>query len=173
MHHQYCLKTGLWLAAGLALVLSAPTFAQAPKVDSATASFSAAPLVLDKLPRGGRVAVVLRGAVKDGWHVYALKQPENGPTPLVVSLEANVFAQPAGAPQGSAPLVAHDGSFNLDLPFYARTFTVTVPVRLNGRRAAGRFALPVSVRFQTCNGQVCQPPKTLHLLVPVEVGAAG
>jgi len=138
---------------------------------SATVNWTVAPLSLGKSPREGRVTVVLHGAVKDGWHVYALKQPENGPTPLVVALEPNDFAKPAGGLQASPPVVTHDASFNLDLPYYAGAFTVSLPLRLRGK--GQRFALPVSVRFQTCNGRICQPPKTVHLSVPVEIGAAG
>jgi DsbC/DsbD-like thiol-disulfide interchange protein len=165
------------IAGSMALAMLAPSAASAQQAGknasdaSGTVQWTAAPLSLGKLPRDGRVTVVLRGAVKEGWHVYALKQPENGPTPLVVALEPNDFAKPAGAAQASPPAVAHDPSFNLDLPYYGGAFTVSLPLRLRGKGL--RFALPVSVRFQTCNGRICQPPKTVHLSVPVEIGAAG
>jgi hypothetical protein len=29
--------------------------------------------------------------------------------------------------------------------------------------------IPVSVRFQTCSDRECQPPRTVHLAVPIDV----
>lgn len=120
---------------------------------------------------GARLALVLHGTVRDGWHVYALKQLESGPTPLRVTLDPQDIATAAGAPLGSTPIVAHDAAFGLDTPYYTRGFTVTVPLRLKPHAAAGRQSIPVSVRFQTCNGQTCEPPKTLHLSAAIDVQA--
>jgi len=137
--------------------------AQAPNAGQ-TVVWSAAPVSL--AAGSGRAVVQLRGAVRDGWHVYALKQHENGPTPLRVAVEANPLVTAAGAVVGSAPTVARDAAFNLDTAFYAQNFTLSVPVRVK----AGASAIPLSVRFQTCNGQTCQPPKTLHLTADVISG---
>lgn len=149
---------------------SAPASGNVPPV--ATVNWVVAPLVIGRQERGARALITLRGQVKDGWHVYALTQPENGPTPLVVTLEANALAKTAGKPVGSAPTQAFDRSFNLNLPYYERGFQVNLPLRLAPHLTSGRYSLPVSIRFQTCNGRICEPPKTVHLAVPVEVGAA-
>ena len=47
--------------------------------------------------------------------------------------------------------------------------TATVPVKLAAHAAAGKQTIPVTVRFQTCNGAICQPPKTVHLSAPVTI----
>jgi hypothetical protein len=46
---------------------------------------------------------------------------------------------------------------------------VHVPVQVSQQAAAGRQLIPVSIRFQTCSDRECQPPKTIHLSVPIEV----
>jgi hypothetical protein len=120
---------------------------------------------------GGRVTLTLHGAVKDGWHVYGLKQLPTGPTPLQVSLESGDVAKAEGAPAGSPARTVHDPSFGLDTQYYDREFTVTAPARLGSRVAAGLQSIPVSVRFQTCNGSICQPPKTVRLSAQVNVRA--
>jgi hypothetical protein len=140
-----------------------------PGQGGTTVTWAPAPPV--SLRQGGHGALLLHGTVRDGWHVYALKQQENGPTPLRVALDTNDIAVPAGAVQGSKPVVAHDQAFNLDTPYYIHDFTITVPLRVKPHVAAGRHAVPVSVRFQTCNGQTCEPPKTLHLTAAVDVAA--
>jgi hypothetical protein len=119
-----------------------------------------------------RVALTIRGAVREGWHVYSLKQVDDGPTPLLVSVERNNVAQAAGAVTGSTPVKQRDAAFGFDTQFYAKPFTLTVPVRLKAGTKPGPQTIPLSVRFQTCNGAVCQPPKTVHLTATVDLKAA-
>ena len=56
----------------------------------------------------------------------------------------------------------------MDTHFYSNAFTLTLPVKLKSKPGAGQ-AVPVSVRFQTCNGRICQPPKTVHLSAAVNL----
>jgi hypothetical protein len=120
-----------------------------------------------------KATLTLNGAVRDGWHVYSLKQLPEGPIPLLVTLDANEAAKADGAPAGSTPKKIHDPAFGLDTQFYESAFTVTVPVRLVAHVAGGQQAIPLSVRFQTCNGRVCQPPKTVHLSASINLPAGG
>jgi len=84
-------------------------------------------------------------------------------------VDANDVATADGPPAGSPATKVHDPAFNLDTQFYSRDFTLTVPVRLGSHPIIGQQAIPVSVRFQTCNGRVCQPPKAVHLSAPIGV----
>lgn len=119
--------------------------------------------------QGGPLKLTLNGSVAAGWHVYALKQLPGGPTPLVVTLETNHVATADGAPAGSPAKTVHDPAFDLDTQFYADAFTLTLPVRLKPHLPAGLQQVPVSVRFQTCNGRICQPPRTVHLSAAVNL----
>jgi hypothetical protein len=121
---------------------------------------------------GQRLSLIVQGTVQDGWHVYALKQADDGPTPLLVGVERNDVAQAAGAVTGSAPVKQHDAAFGFDTQFYARPFTLRVPVRLKAGAKPGPQTIPLSIRFQTCNGAVCQPPKTVHLSATLDLKAA-
>jgi DsbC/DsbD-like thiol-disulfide interchange protein len=128
-----------------------------------TAAFSAA----SDVTSGSTVVLEISGAIKDGWHVYALTEPSGGPTALRVTLDENDVALAAGAPSGTAPRKHRDPSFGLETQFYTHAFTVRLPVVL--KSTAGRQLVPVSVRFQTCSDRECQPPTTAHLSVPVDV----
>jgi hypothetical protein len=119
--------------------------------------------------QGSATTLELSGEILDGWHVYALTEPPGGPTALRVTLDENEVAQIAGTPSGPAPRKHHDPSFGLQTQFYTHSFTVRVPVQVKQQLAAGHQLLPVSVRFQTCSDRECQPPTTIHLVVPVEV----
>ncbi len=119
--------------------------------------------------RGSVTTLELSAEIQEGWHVYALSQSPGGPVPLLVTLGDNQVVQLAGTPSGTAPEEQHDPRFNLDTRFYTRSFTVHVPVTVNRQAAAGRQLIPVNVRFQTCSDRECQPPKTVHLSVPVDL----
>lgn len=164
----------LWASTAglLALALCGGAFAQPSLGSSDTVAWSASAPAQGVKP-GGRVKVTLRGAVQNGWHVYGLEQLPDGPTPLRVTLDVSDVAAADGAPAGSPVTKLQDPSFNLQTQFYEHDFTVTAPVRISAHAAAGAQVIPVNVRFQTCNGRICQPPKTVKLSVPITVQANG
>ena len=120
--------------------------------------------------KGGDAATLeLSGTIKEGWHVYALTQPAGGPTALRVTVDDNQVALATGTPSGTPPRKRHDPSFGLETKFYTQAFTIRVPVQLKQQPGTGRQTIPVSVRFQSCSDRECQPPTTIHLVVPVEI----
>jgi hypothetical protein len=146
-----------------AMLLAGAAFAQVPGIPAQTVSWTVAP---QDIAQPGHASLTLHGSVAPGWHVYALKQAPDGPTPLLVSVAANAVATADGATTGSAPTKIHDPAFNLETQFYSGAFDLTVPVRIRAH-VRGAQAVPVDVRFQTCNGKVCEQPRTVHLSAPV------
>jgi len=114
----------------------------------------------------------LSGAAKDGWHVYAFTQLPGGPTALRVTVDDVKLARLAGAPAGTTPQRIRDRSFGLETQFYTHAFLVELPLRL-GEPAANEKEILISVRFQTCNDRECQPPRTVHVLAPIDTRADG
>jgi DsbC/DsbD-like thiol-disulfide interchange protein len=157
--------------AGIALLgLAAPALAQtADPAAAKTVNWTVTADPADAVGQGDRVTLTLHGEVADGWHVYALKQLPNGPTPLRVTLDQNAIATASGAPVGSPATKIHDQGFNLDTQFYSHAFTVSLPLQVGAQSASGPQQIPLSVRFQTCNDRVCQPPKTVHLTAAVSI----
>ena len=162
----------LAVSAGLSvLALGGPALAQ-PSLGADTVAWSASTPAQPVKP-GGKVKITLRGAVQPGWHVYGLKQLPDGPTPLLVTLDPSDIAAADGQPTGGPPIRLQDPSFNLETQYYEHDVTVTAPTRIGAHAAAGQQQIPISVRFQTCNGHICQPPKTVKLSVPVTIRANG
>lgn len=163
------LLAGLSLAGAVVgwLGIAAIGAAQAPGAVP-TVHWSASAQKKSSGSRRGALTLELSGHVEPGWHVYALEQAPGGPTPLRLSLDANDFARLAGSPSGTAPERKYDPSFGLETQFYTGSFTLYLPVELTPQRESGRRVIPLSVRFQTCNGRECEPPRTVHLSVPLD-----
>lgn len=150
----------------LGLSLHGAAFAQPSAAQGDTVTWT---VQSSEVAKNGKATLTLNGSVREGWHVYSLKQLPEGPTPLLVTLDANTIAKADGAAAGSQPTKIHDPAFGLDTQFYEGAFTLKVPVKLGSRSDSPR-AIPLSVRFQTCNGRVCQPPKTVHLSADLPAG---
>lgn len=119
--------------------------------------------------RGEGISVVLKGQVRDGWHVYGLERQSRGPLPMQVFLAENAAAVSGGEINGSAPTKAFDAAFGFDTQYYSDSFTLTVPVQINAGAAPGPQDIPVNVQYQACDGKVCLLPKTVKLSARVNV----
>jgi hypothetical protein len=157
----------------LALALPGAAQPAGDSIPAETVSWTASIQSADAARPGGKLTVALHGTVVDGWHVYSLKQLPLGPNPLHVALDASDIAVAEGAPVESKPTKARDAAFGFETQYYDKAFTVSLPVRLGKRVADGQQTIPVSVRFQTCNGRICQPPKTVHLSASLVVKTGG
>ncbi len=142
--------------------------ASAADISTETVQWIASVVPAGPVKYGGTATLELSAEVQKGWHVYALTQPEGGPTALRISLDENDVAQIAGTPLGTVPERKHDPSFDLETLFYTHAFALRVPVQLK-QPAAGRQLIPLSVRFQACSDRECLPPRTVRLSVPIDV----
>jgi DsbC/DsbD-like thiol-disulfide interchange protein len=131
--------------------------------------WSASAASKEPLKAQGRTTLELSAEIQDGWHVYALKQLPGGPTPLRIALEENSIGETAGSIYGTPPTIKHDSSFDLETQSYAHSLILHIPVQIKANATAGPSAIPVSVRYQSCDDRTCLPPKTIHLSVSVEV----
>jgi len=162
-----CMKFGrIPFSLTFGVLLCMPGAAQAPIqpvrwAGSVTPGFVAVP---EK-----KTAIDISAEIQDGWHVYALQQPPGGPTPLRVTLDENDIVAGAGATFGSAPTRKQDQSFNLETQFYTRSIALHVPVKVKPHPPGGNQSVSLSVRFQACSDRVCLPPRTVHVIVPIQV----
>lgn len=113
------------------------------------------------------VSVEVSGTLSAGWHVYALHEPEGGPTPLRVTLDDAGRAEISGKIGGTAPTRRNDTSFQMETELYLGDFTLLVPVRLKPGHSAAS-PITIAVRYQACNDRICLPPRTVHLSTPIQ-----
>lgn len=143
------------------LLAALPAMQLRPVTWSATAPKSAAP--------GSTVPITLVATIDDGWHLYSTTQPSGGPIPTRITVAASPIFAEAGSLGFPKPTVAPDPNFGINVETYQRTVTFTVPVHIAANARPGIDTLALEARFQACNAQLCIPPKTQMVSIPVTV----
>ncbi len=108
----------------------------------------------------------LKAEIEDGWHLYAVEQPEGGPFPTKITLADNAPFAIDGKIESANPIVKPDPNFLVDdkpleTKFFEKQAEFTLPIKIASE--ANTDALAVNVRFQVCNDTLCLPPKTVKV----------
>ncbi len=109
----------------------------------------------------------LKAEIEDGWHLYAVEQPEGGPFPTKITLPAdNAPFVIDGKIESANPIVKPDLNFlvndkPLETRFFEKQAEFTLPIKTTSE--ANADVLAVNVRFQVCNDTLCLPPKTVKV----------
>ena len=114
----------------------------------------------------------LEVTIAGGWHNNATPASPDYMIPTAVAAEA-AGGVSAGAPRYPAARrlkVAFDQS---EIAAWSGTTAIEVPLTAAAGAATGARSLAGTLRFQSCNDQVCLPPATVSFTIPVTVTAAG
>lgn len=120
---------------------------------------------------GSTVPITLVATIDDGWHLYSTTQPSGGPVPTRISVAVSPIFGANGTITFPKPSVTADPNFGINVETYERTVTFTVPVHIAADAHPGVDTLAIQARFQACNAQLCLPPRTQTVSVPVTVRA--
>lgn len=120
---------------------------------------------------GEKFNVQVTASISGGWHVYSITQGAGGPIPTRITVPDGTPFSLSGAVKGPAPHREMDPNFGIVTETYEGSANFTVPIAVAADAQPGASTVNVSVRFQACNDQLCEPPKTVKLSAPVEVGA--
>lgn len=143
------------IAAGCAAVLLLPGAAMANRDP---VSWSAT--VRERAP--GVVTIAVRVDMERGWYIYGMRQPANGPTPLRFRVAGTTLTpSQVGAPNVRT---SYDRGFRARVAKHIGASLFVVPLRL----PEGTPAVPLEIRYQACNDQICLPPVNRRLDVAIE-----
>lgn len=112
----------------------------------------------------------LSANIEEGWHLYSLNMPEDGPNSTVID-----FTLPEGVTLDGAltpskkPIEKYDDMFSLNLSWWEGSVSFTQKVKITDEKT---HAVSISVSFQGCNDQTCVAPKTELLETSVGTGPA-
>jgi thiol:disulfide interchange protein DsbD len=119
---------------------------------------------------GARFNVKLVAVVQRGWHLYSLKPMPEGPIPTRIWIAEGQPFSLAGAVRSPEPQVMLDPSFGMEVELYEGEAVFTVPVQAAPSVGLGPQKLIVSASYQSCNNQICLPPKTVNVELAITVG---
>jgi thiol:disulfide interchange protein DsbD len=108
----------------------------------------------------------VKAEIEDGWHLYALDQPEGGPVATTVKIPEGAPFKIEGKITSPAPVTKSDSNFIVDdKPLETKFFEKTAQFNLPLQAASDAKAddLAANVRFQVCTDSVCLPPKTVKV----------
>lgn len=164
------LATLLLVFAGAAIFASR-VIAQAPPsgkdVVAPTAYVS-----FDPVARGAAFQVAVIMKIRPGFHVNAREVTQDYliRTDLRAEVPAGFKAGEIVYPKGTLQTF----SFSKDKPLnvYTGSVTLFVPVTALAEAPAGTQHMPMKLRYQACSTEICLPPVTLSLDVPLNVAAS-
>jgi thiol:disulfide interchange protein DsbD len=113
------------------------------------------------LKAGENFKAALKAEIEDGWHLYALEQPDGGPIPTTVKTAENIPFKIEGKVTSPEPITKFDPNFNIDTKFFAKQAQFDLPLQATAAAVADDLA--INVRFQLCNDTFCLPPKTVKV----------
>lgn len=122
------------------------------------------------LKSGAQFKAKLKAAIENGWHLYAVEQPEGGPNPTRITIAENSLFQLDGKTSSPAPIVKLDPNFTedgkpggkpLETKFFENEAVFDVPLKTTNQASGDDLAL--HVKFQVCDDTRCLPPKTVRV----------
>lgn len=99
--------------------------------------------------------VVLSASIEDGWHVYGLQMPADGPSSTKIYYTPSGIAFDGNATVAPSPKKVKDDLFGVELTYWEGKVTFRRKFRLVD---AANASVRVRVEFMACNDSNCLPP---------------
>lgn len=110
--------------------------------------------------------VVMQASIAPEWHLYGFTQPEDGPVPTTINLDASTGVKFTSDPVASpAPRSEKDPLMGTVVNFWEKSVTITRPFKVTDPAKA---RIRGTVRYMSCNGETCMPPATREIDLPVK-----
>ncbi len=126
---------------------------------------------LDPVGRGSSLQIAVVMKIRPGFHVNAREKSEGYliATDLKAELPAGFSTGEAVYPKGKLEKFSFSKTL---LSVYQGTVTLRMPVTALANAPLGPQHIPLKLRYQACNTEICLPPVTLALDVALNVAAS-
>ncbi len=129
-------------------------------------------LSLDPVPQGRRFEVAVVAQVAPGYHVQANKVLEDYLIPLTVTADLPAGFKLVNTEYPRA-MVKKFPFAKEPMAVYEGRFVVRMELEAAAGAATGAASIPMTLRFQACNDQLCLPPAKLPISAEFAVAPAG
>jgi len=100
--------------------------------------------------------IIIRAGIDEGWHLYGLNIPKDGPRATNIVFEVLENAKKVGELQTPSKLLkAYDANFDMELNWYANE---AVFIQKISYTDASKVKIKGYIEFMVCNDQSCLPP---------------
>jgi thiol:disulfide interchange protein len=107
--------------------------------------------------------VEIRATIDEGWHVYGLKIPKDGPRATSIVFDKIENAQKVSDLQTPSKLEKQfDANFNMELSWYTENALFVQKIKFTD---ASKVKVKGQVEFMTCNDKNCLPPTKKQFLL--------
>lgn len=111
--------------------------------------------------------ITFTATMTEGWHLYGMQMPADGPKPTRFSFEQKhgvVFNGKLSVDK--APIKKHDSLYNSEVEYWEGTVVFKQPFRISNQDVQG-LRIKCYVDFMGCNDATCLPPerKTFNLRI--------
>jgi thiol:disulfide interchange protein DsbD len=103
----------------------------------------------------------LKAEIEEGWHLYAVEQPEGGPFPTKITSADEAAFKIDGNVESPKQITKFDPNFQIETKFFDEQAEFNLPLKAVAETNGD--ALAINVRFQVCNDTLCLPPKTVKV----------
>ncbi|VBB45700.1 conserved membrane hypothetical protein [uncultured Paludibacter sp.] len=102
--------------------------------------------------------VIIKAKIDNGWHLYGLNLPKDGPVPTTITFENIENAKKVGEIQAKSNLIqSHDPNFDMDLNWYVNEAVFVQKISFTDANAV---YVKGNVRYMLCNDETCLAPTT-------------
>lgn len=105
----------------------------------------------------GKGLLTVTAIIADGWHLYGLELPADGPKPTEIKLSGKGVTFTGDIAPVEAATVSKDPLFDAELSWWNKKAVFTAPYTLD---SGDSHSVTVTVTYMACNGETCLPPKT-------------
>ena len=158
-------KTGFFISAfsvilfAILSVIPANVQAQGKKSEPITWSAEA------RMTSAKEGVVTLTANIADGWHLYGMEMPDDGPQDTSVTFPAtDGIALKGSVTASSKPVVKQDPMFGVEVNFWEKKVVLTQKFKLTGKDVKSIQCL---VSYMGCNDQTCLPPKKQEFTINI------
>lgn len=124
------------------------------------------------VPRGQTFEIAVAGEIKPGFHINANKPLEDFLIATTVEPQLPAGMRLASARYPQAKLQKFPFA-EKKLAVYEGAIVVRLELQAMAGAPLGAMKLPLTLRYQACNNEICLPPVKIPLTAELEIAAAG
>jgi thiol:disulfide interchange protein DsbD len=109
--------------------------------------------------------ITLKAVVSQGWHLYGLQLPDDGPRPTVIDFSTSTGIKLVGSVTPARKASEHkDDVFGMTLSWWDKDISFTQKFKVTNKKTA---KINGKVSYMSCNDETCMPPATENISVAV------